>query len=51
MAVDPNSVMVMPPPMPRYPNVVNAADVVARPVYIIRAVTNFNIDHDRIGRR
>jgi hypothetical protein len=48
MAVDPDSVMVTPFPMPRNPNPVNATDVIARPMYIIRAVTNFDVHNDSI---
>ena len=50
MAVDPDSVMVPPTPMPRNPNPINPTDVVARAMYIIRAVTHFDVDNDGIGR-
>ena len=48
MAVDPDSVVVMPTPMPWNPHPVNAADVIARPIDVIRPVTNFDVHNDRI---
>jgi len=48
MAVDPDPVMMMPRPMPRNPNPINATDVVPWPVYIIRPVTDFHVYNDSI---
>jgi hypothetical protein len=50
MAVDPESVMMPPAPMPRNPNPINPTDVVAGPMYVIRPVTDFDVDNDGIGR-
>jgi len=49
MAVDPDSVMVPPTPMSRNPNPINPTNVVSRPMYIIRPVTNFDVDNNGIG--
>ena len=48
MAVNPGFVMVTPSPMSRNPNPVNATDIVAGPMYIVRPVTNFDIHNDSI---
>jgi len=48
MAVDPDSVVVTPTPMPWNPHPVNAADVIARPIDVIRPVTNLDVHNDRI---
>jgi len=48
MAVEPNSVMVTPTPMPWNPDPVNAADVIARPIDVIRPVTNLDVHNDRV---
>src|SRR5437016_4900270 len=48
MAVDPDSVMVMPAPMSWNPNPISAADVVAWAMYIIRPVTDLDIHNDSI---
>ena len=48
MAVDPDSVVVTPTPMPWNPDPVNAADVIARPTDVIRPVTNLDVHNDRI---
>ena len=48
MAVDPDSVMVTPAPMPRNPNPINPTDVVAWPMYIVRPVADFDIHNDGI---
>src|SRR5205814_10249718 len=48
MAVDPDSVMVMPAPMSRNPNPIDPADVVARSMDIIRPVTDFDVHNDSI---
>jgi len=48
MAVDPDSVMVTPSPMAWNPHPVNATDVIARPIDVIRPVTNFDVHNDSI---
>src|SRR5207249_4091621 len=48
MAVDPDFVMVPPTPMSRNPNPINPTDVVARPMDIVRPVTDFDIHNDSI---
>jgi hypothetical protein len=48
MAVDPDSVVVTPTPMPWNPNPVNATDIIARPMDIIRPVTDLNVYNDTI---
>src|SRR6266850_6813485 len=48
MAVDPDSVVVTPTPMSRNPNPVNATDVIARAIDIIRPVTELDIHNDSI---
>jgi hypothetical protein len=48
MPVNPDFVMVTPTPMPWNPNPVNATDVIARPMDIIRPVTDLNIHYDSI---
>src|SRR5258708_23851634 len=48
MAVDPDSVMVTPTPMPWNPHPVNAADVIARPIGVIRPVTKLDVHNNRI---
>jgi hypothetical protein len=50
MAVDPDSVMVPPTPVPRNPNPIHPTDVVAWPMYIIRPVTDLDVNNDGIGR-
>src|SRR6266480_3159432 len=49
MAVDPDFVMVMPTPMPGNPDIIAWSDVVARPMDIIRPVTDFDIHNDSIS--
>ena len=51
MAVDPDSVVVTPTPMPWNPNPVNAADVIAGPVDVIRPVTDHDVHNDSIYHR
>ena len=48
MAVDPDSVVVTPTPMPWNPNPINATDVIARSMDIIRAVTDLDVHNDSI---
>ena len=48
MAVDPDLVMVTPTPMPWNPNPVSATDVIARPVAVIRPVTDHDVHNDSI---
>jgi hypothetical protein len=48
MAVDPDSVVVTPTPMPWNPNPINATDVIARPMDIIRPVTDLDVHNDSI---
>jgi hypothetical protein len=48
MAVDPDSMVVTPTPMPRNPNPINATDVIARPMDIIRPVTDLDVHNDSI---
>jgi hypothetical protein len=48
MAVDPVFVVMMPTPMSRNPNPISPTDVVARPMDIIRPVTNLDIYNDSI---
>ena len=51
MAVDPVFVMMMPTPMSRNPNPVSATDIVARPIDIIRPVTDLDVHNDSICHR
>ena len=48
MAVDPDSVVVTPTPMPWNPNPVSATDVIARPIDVIRPVTNLDVHNHSI---
>jgi hypothetical protein len=48
MAMDPDLVMVTPTPMPWNPNPVSATDVIARPMEIIRPVTDLDVHNDSI---
>src|SRR5437868_14272346 len=48
MDVDPESVIATPSPMAWNPHPVNAADVIARPIEVIRPVTNFEVHNDSI---
>jgi hypothetical protein len=51
VSVDPNLMMVTPPPMPRNPAPVSSASPVAGPVGVIRAIADVDADTDRIGGR
>src|SRR5213593_4607446 len=44
MAVDPNSLVVVPRPMSRSPNIVRAACVITRAANVVRPVTNRDRD-------
>src|SRR2546428_4768020 len=46
IAVDPDTMMMAPGPMPRYPDVIHSTGPVARAVNVIRLVTDFDVNCD-----